>query len=117
MKQTFTLFFFSFISLVHAQKVQFEGLKRTKSSYLLKFMQWDKGVSIDSVSIAKGVQRIRNTLLSLLSHEAAGLLISAAVVGLFWALSWAVQEHLRTHFMALGWALGLLLAVASILQI
>ena len=63
------------------------------------------------------MQRIRNTLLSLLSHEAAGLLISAAVVGLFWALSWAVQEHQRTHFMALGWALGLLLAVASILQI
>lgn len=61
MKQTLTLFFFSFISLVHAQKVQFEGLKRTKAGYLLKFMQWDKGVPTDSASIANGVQRIRNT--------------------------------------------------------
>ena len=61
MKQTLTLFFFSFISLVHAQKVQFEGLKRTKAGYLLKFMQWDKGVPTDSASIANGMQRIRNT--------------------------------------------------------
>ena len=61
MKQTLTLFFFSFISLLHAQKVQFEGLKRTKASYLLKFMQWDKGVLTDSAGIANGVQRIRNT--------------------------------------------------------
>lgn len=61
MKQTLTLFFLSIISLVHAQKVQFEGLKRTKASYLLKFMQWDKGVPTDSVGIANGVQRIRNT--------------------------------------------------------
>lgn len=61
MKQTLTLLFFSLISLVHAQKVQFEGLKRTKASFLLKFMQWDKGVPTDSASIANGVQRIRNT--------------------------------------------------------
>jgi outer membrane protein assembly factor BamA len=61
MKQTLTLFFCSFISLVHAQKAQFEGLKRTKASYLLKFMDWDKHVPTDSLSIANGLQRIRNT--------------------------------------------------------
>lgn len=61
MKQALTLFFCCFLGFAYAQKVVFEGLKRTKTSYLLKFMQWDKGVPTDSISIANGVQRIRNT--------------------------------------------------------
>ncbi len=46
---------------VQAQKVQFEGLKRTKPTYLLKFMGWEQQVPTDSASIARGEQRIRNT--------------------------------------------------------
>jgi pimeloyl-ACP methyl ester carboxylesterase len=60
------------------------------------------------------VRRARNALLALFSHDAAGLLIAAAVTALFWALGWAVPAELRGGFRALGWALGLLLAVASL---
>ncbi len=45
-----------------AQNVVFEGIKRTKSSYLLQFMGWNAAnPPTDSVGIAAGVQRIRNT--------------------------------------------------------
>lgn len=60
------------------------------------------------------MRNIRDTLLTLLSHEAAGLLIAALVSAFFWALSWAFPGDLRATFMALGWALGMLLAVASL---
>jgi outer membrane protein insertion porin family len=46
---------------VQAQKVIFEGVKRTKSTYLLKFIGWEKNIPTDSVSIAQAVQQIRNT--------------------------------------------------------
>jgi hypothetical protein len=49
------------IGALCAQTVQFEGLKRTKPTYLLKFMQWDKRIPTDSAGIANGAQRIRNT--------------------------------------------------------
>ncbi len=53
---------FCFISLtVTAQTVKFEGLRRSKPSYLLKFMRWNDTVPTDSASLAEGVQRIRNT--------------------------------------------------------
>ena len=61
MKRILTCIFCAILSIVTAQKVQFEGLKRTKPSYLTKFMQWDAGVPTDSVGIANGVQRLRNT--------------------------------------------------------
>ena len=60
------------------------------------------------------MRNIRDTLLTLLSHEAAGLLIAALVSAFFWALSWAFPGDLRATFMALGWALGMLLVVASL---
>jgi outer membrane protein assembly factor BamA len=44
-----------------AQNVKFEGLKRTKPGYLLKFMRWEDHIPADSASIAEGSQRIRNT--------------------------------------------------------
>ncbi len=45
-----------------SQNIVFEGLKRTKSAYLLQFMGWkSKAGPTDSASIAEGVQRIRNT--------------------------------------------------------
>ena len=46
---------------VEAQKVVFEGVKRTKPAYLLKFIGWEKQVPADSVSIAQAVQQIKNT--------------------------------------------------------
>jgi len=63
MQKTLTLLLFLWCSLAMAQHAQFEGLKRTKPSYLLKIMGWDKGFSFDSVNISNGVQRIRNTRL------------------------------------------------------
>lgn len=44
-----------------AQKVIFEGVKRTKPAYLLKFIGWESQVPTDSISIAKAVQQIKNT--------------------------------------------------------
>ena len=60
------------------------------------------------------MRRARDALLTLLSHDAAGLLIAAAVTALFWALSWAMPGDLRGGVRAFGLALGLLLAVASL---
>ncbi len=48
-------------TLSTAQKVVFEGLKRTKPSYLLKFMSWENRIPTDSLSIKAGLQSIRNT--------------------------------------------------------
>ncbi len=44
-----------------AQKVIFEGLKRTKPAYLLKFIGWEKQIPTDSISITQAVQQIKNT--------------------------------------------------------
>ena len=60
------------------------------------------------------MRRARNALLALFSHDAAGLLIAAIATALFWALGWAVPVELRGGFRALGLAVGLLLAVASL---
>ena len=63
------------------------------------------------------VRRIRDVLLTLLSHDCAGLVIAAAVTAFFWALSWAVPEDLRMGLKALGCGVGLILAVASLRHI
>ena len=60
------------------------------------------------------MRRLRNALLTLLSQDAAGLLIAAAVTAVFWSMHWYVPEVLRDGFMGLGWTVGLLLAVASL---
>jgi hypothetical protein len=60
------------------------------------------------------VRRARNALLALFSHDAAGLLIAAVATASFWGVSWAVPDDLRGGVRALGLALGLLLAVASL---
>lgn len=60
------------------------------------------------------MRRARDALLALFSHDAAGLLIAAAVTALFWALSWTVPVELRGGFRSLGLAVGLLLAVAAL---
>ncbi len=53
-----------FLSLIthciQAQKVVFEGVKRTKSTYLLKFIGWEQHIPTDSISIAQAVQQIKN---------------------------------------------------------
>ena len=61
MKIIITLLFCLVSISLNAQKVRFEGLKRTKPSYLLKFLKWEDRIPTDSISIANGVQRIRNT--------------------------------------------------------
>ena len=61
MQKIWTLLLLFWCSAVVAQQVQFEGLKRTKPAFLLKFMEWNKGFTLDSANIANGVQRIRNT--------------------------------------------------------
>ena len=63
------------------------------------------------------MRRIRDVLLTLLSHDCAGLVIAAAVTAFFWALSWAVPEDLRMGLKALGCGVGLILAVASLRHI
>lgn len=63
------------------------------------------------------VRRIRDLLLTLLSHDCAGLVIAAVVTAFFWALSWAVPENLRMGLKALGCGVGLILAVASLRHI
>jgi pimeloyl-ACP methyl ester carboxylesterase len=60
------------------------------------------------------MQAARNALLALLSHEAAGLLIAAAVAALFWALGQAAAPGLQTALVALGGVLGTLLALAAL---
>lgn len=61
MTRIITLLFCLVCISLNAQKVRFEGLKRTKPSYLLKFLKWEERIPTDSISIANGVQRIRNT--------------------------------------------------------
>lgn len=63
------------------------------------------------------VRRTRDLLLTLLSHDCAGLVIAAVVTAFFWALSWAVPENLRMGLKALGCGVGLILAVASLRHI
>jgi outer membrane protein assembly factor BamA len=46
---------------IQSQKVIFEGIKRTKSAYLLKFIGWEKHIPTDTISIAQAVQQIKNT--------------------------------------------------------
>ena len=60
------------------------------------------------------MRRLRDALLTLLSYDAAGLLIAAAVTGLFWAVSCVLPNNFSDFFIALGCTLGLLLAVASL---
>jgi hypothetical protein len=63
---------------------------------------------------ADAVRRLRAALLTLLSYDAAGLLIAAVVTGLFWLLSCVLPKNFSGFFIALGCTLGLLLAVASL---
>ncbi|MCF8255824.1 MAG: hypothetical protein K9J84_14700 [Bacteroidia bacterium] len=52
----------SLVSLnAQSQIVSFEGLNRTKPEFLIKFIGWEKEVPIDSLSISKAVQQIKNT--------------------------------------------------------
>ena len=44
-----------------AQRVRFEGLKRTKPAFLLKFIGWEAQIPTDTTSIARAVQQIKNT--------------------------------------------------------
>lgn len=46
-----------------AQKIQFEGLRRTQIPYLLKFIRWTSNVKLDSAYLASATQLIRNTRL------------------------------------------------------
>lgn len=46
---------------IQAQTVVFEGIKRTKPAFLLKFMGWEQHKPTDSASIAQAVQQIKNT--------------------------------------------------------
>ncbi|MFY7916190.1 MAG: hypothetical protein ACOVPA_16175, partial [Rubrivivax sp.] len=59
------------------------------------------------------MHRWRNALLAVLSHDAAGLLIAAAVSLLFLGMALAVPAGLRLPLAAGGVALGLLLGLAS----
>lgn len=63
------------------------------------------------------MRRLRDALLSLLSNDAAGLLIAASVTGLFWVVSWVLPNNFSNLFTIFGIALGLLLAFASIRHI
>lgn len=58
--------------------------------------------------------RGRDALLTVLSHDAAGLLLAAAVAALFGALGLAAPAALRGPLVVLGAALGVLLAAASL---
>jgi len=60
------------------------------------------------------VRRLRDAFLTLLSYDAAGLLIAAVVTGLFWVVSYVLPNNFSDFFIALGCTLGLLLAVASL---
>lgn len=63
------------------------------------------------------MRRLRDALLTLLSNDAAGLLIAASVTGLFWVVSWVLPNNFSNLFTIFGSALGLLLAFASIRHI
>jgi pimeloyl-ACP methyl ester carboxylesterase len=60
------------------------------------------------------VQRWRNALLTLLSHDAAGLLIAVAVSLLVWGMALLLPAALRWPLATLGVVLGLALGAASI---
>jgi outer membrane protein insertion porin family len=55
------LFLITFCSISIAQNVVFEGLKRTKATYLRKFIGWETRVPTDSARIVKALSLIRNT--------------------------------------------------------
>jgi outer membrane protein assembly factor BamA len=55
------LFLGTFNVASRAQNVAFEGLNRTKSPYLRKYIGWDKEVPTDSARIIKALHLIRNT--------------------------------------------------------
>ena len=63
------------------------------------------------------MQRIRDALLTLLSHDSAGLVIAAAMTAFSWALSWTLPEELRNGLRAMGGGVGLMLAMASLRHI
>jgi outer membrane protein assembly factor BamA len=47
----------------YSQKVAFDGLKRTQSTYLLKLIGWTDSTRADSSAIEEAVQKIKNTRL------------------------------------------------------
>ena len=57
---------------------------------------------------------LRNAALALLSKDAAGLLIAAAVAALFWLVAQATHGALRSALIGLGLLLGAGLALASL---
>jgi outer membrane protein assembly factor BamA len=65
MKPAFLLFaiYFCICSFSNAQKIQFEGLKRTQTAYLLKLIDWDNNKKCNSTYLASANQLIMNTRL------------------------------------------------------
>ena len=60
------------------------------------------------------MNRLRDTVIAVLSRDAAGLLIAALVAALCWAIAQTLPDAARTGLTAIGIALGAALALASL---